>query len=297
MKQLFNTFPVDCVDGVGRTPVLYASINNKVKAVELLIKQGCNLALKDATGRSALFFAAYYGHHEVLRVLLRADRELAMSSDPEGRTVIHWTTKHQSTKCLDLMLKVCPPSIINVQDSEKVTALHWAVLCDNDDHAVRLIRAGADMSISDGDGRNAIHYAVCNGALRCLYSLLEQMDTERVVNLKDNKGRTALHLAINSDTAVECVQLLLGHPQIDVNCTDSSMRTPLHWAAVCNRPNICHALVNRGANQNYRDVSGRTPMHYASEKGNQETLAVLHALTQPAANAGGARPQASIMHP
>jgi hypothetical protein len=65
---------------------------------------------------------AYYGHHEVLRVLLRADRELGMASDPEGRTAIHWTTKHQSTKCLDLMLKVCPPSIINVQDSEKVRA-------------------------------------------------------------------------------------------------------------------------------------------------------------------------------
>lgn len=280
MKTFFQTFPVDCLDKVGRTPLLYASINNKVKSVELLIKQGAEPSTKDSTGRSALFFAAYYGHHDVLKVLLRTDRQLALDSDPEGRTAIHWSTKHQTTKCLDMLLKVCPPAIINVQDNEQVTALHWAVLCHNDEHVARLAKAGAGMAIADGDGRTAIHYAICNDAQRCLFILLQQSGIEKSVNVKDNRGRTALHLAIGADTAITCCSLLVDNAYTDVNCTDSSMRTPLHWAAVCNRPDIIEVLCLRGANQNYRDVSGRTPMHYASEKGNQQAMQALHQLSQ-----------------
>jgi ankyrin repeat protein len=280
MKSFFNTFPVDCVDKVGRTPLLYAAINNKVKAVELLIKQGCDLTLTDNTGRSGLFFAAYYGHNDVLKVLLRTDRQLALASDPEGRTAIHWATKHATTKCLDLLLKVCPPAIINVQDAERVTALHWAVLCHNDEHVGRLAKAGAGLAISDGDGRTSIHYAVCNDAQRCLYVLLQQDGMDKAINIKDNRGRTALHLSIGADTPVTCCNLLLDNGHTDVNCTDSSMRTPLHWAAVCNRPDVCLALCQRGANQNYRDVTGRTPMHYASEKNNEAVMQALHQLIQ-----------------
>lgn len=280
MKTFFQTFPVDCTDRVGRTPLLYASINNKVKAVELLIKQGAEPSIKDGTGRSALFFAAYYGHQDVLKVLLRADRQLALDSDPEGRTAIHWATKHQTTKCLDMLLKVCPPAIINVQDNEQVCALHWAVLCHNDDHAARLIKAGASMAIADGDGRSAVHYAVCNDAQRCLFVMLQQPGVDKCINSKDNRGRTALHLAIGAETPIMCAKILLDNSATDVNCTDSSMRTPLHWAAVCNRPDVIEVLFMRGANPNYRDVSGRTPMHYASEKNNQQAMQALHQLTQ-----------------
>ena len=86
------------------------------------------------------------------------------------------------------------------------------------------------------------------------------------VPLSAPTGRTPLHLAINSPNPIEVVPMLVSVMDIDVNCTDGSMRTPLHWAAVCNQPSVCQALVSRGGNLQFRDMSGRTAMHYASEK-------------------------------
>ena len=266
LKTFLQTFPIDCTDNMGRTPLMYACINNKPKTVEALSKAGANLSLQDNTGRTALFFAAYYGHHDVLKVLLKTDPLLADARDPEGRTPLHWATKHQSSKCLDVLLKVCGTEVIRVQDHEQVTALHWAVLCRSEDHTAKLLKAGATIMVADFENRTPIHYAVCNNAVNCLQILLENRDAPDVVNLKDVKGRAALHLAVNSDQALECVMRLLSFQFSDVNCTDSSSRTPLHWAAACNRPDVVQALWSRGGNLNMRDESGRTPMHYASEK-------------------------------
>jgi len=266
MKTFLSTFEVDCVDHLGRTPMMYACINNKTKAVELLIKQAANLILCDSTGRTALFLAAYYGHHDVVKILLKVDASLANACDPEGRTALHWSTKHTSIKCLEALVKVGSREAVNKQDNELVTALHWAVLCRSHEHATRLIKAGASTRLADSEGRTPLHYAVCNDAQNTLRSLLECRDAGEVINAKDVRGRTALHLAINSPAALECVQQLLDCESVDVNCTDASMRTPLHWAAVCNSPAVCEALANRGGDIEYRDMSGRTATHYASEK-------------------------------
>jgi hypothetical protein len=38
-------------------------------------------------------------------------------------------------------------------------------------------------------------------------------------------------------------------------------------AAVCNRPDVCKALAQRGAKPAFRDINGMTPLHYATTKG------------------------------
>jgi hypothetical protein len=65
IKTLLQTFPVDVVDRQQRTPLMYASISNKVRSVELLLKLEANPRLQDGNGRTALLWAAYYGHSEV----------------------------------------------------------------------------------------------------------------------------------------------------------------------------------------------------------------------------------------
>eukprot|EP00911_Craspedida_sp_UC1_P000364 UC1_evm3s279 len=78
------------------------------------------------------------------------------------------------------------------------------------------------------------------------------------------------------------IQALLASPGIDVNCTDTRHTTPLHWAAVCNRPDVCTALVNSGAKLQFRDMQGMTALHYAMKKGFRECGMVLQELAQTA---------------
>lgn len=66
------------------------------------------------------------------------------------------------------------------------------------------------------------------------------------------------------------VSMLLAIPGIDVNCADQRLTTPLHWAAVCNRPDVVTALLEHGARVMARDASGLSPLHYATERGFHE---------------------------
>jgi ankyrin repeat protein len=71
-----------------------------------LLKAGAELVVRDAHGRTSLLWAAYYGHADMLRLLLRADRSLLGLLDPDGRSAVHWASKNPSPKCLDVLLKV-----------------------------------------------------------------------------------------------------------------------------------------------------------------------------------------------
>ena len=46
-------------------------------------------------------------------------------------------------------------------------------------------------------------------------------------------------------------------------------------AAVSNRPDICHILIQRGAVLTFRDVTGMTPLHYAIQKGFNDCASLL----------------------
>ncbi len=52
-------------------------------------------------------------------------------------------------------------------------------------------------------------------------------------------------------------------------------RTPLHYAAVCGRVDICALLLDRGADATQRDSTGRTPLDYARAKSLDYVVALL----------------------
>ena len=67
-------------------------------------------------------------------------------------------------------------------------------------------------------------------------------------------------------SSMEAVNILLSIPGINVACADTRGTTPLHWASVCNRPEVCRLLLHAGAPALARDSSGMTAMHYAHKK-------------------------------
>lgn len=50
---------------------------------------------------------------------------------------------------------------------------------------------------------------------------------------------------------------------VSVNIKDSEGRTPLHWAVDRGHSNVVELLVSRNADINVKDVDGQTPLHYA----------------------------------
>ncbi|CAG9315884.1 unnamed protein product [Blepharisma stoltei] len=102
------------------------------------------------------------------------------------------------------------------------------------------------------------------------------------VNFKDPKGRTALHIAINSaeatsDASFDMESLLL-HFGANINAVDNRGRCPLHYAFVkIGRPfdksqidpieTVSSACSRSDINVNIQDQWKKTPLHYAAQRG------------------------------
>ncbi|WVR03446.1 hypothetical protein IAU60_000437 [Kwoniella sp. DSM 27419] len=110
----------------------------------------------------------------------------------------------------------------------------------------------------------SIHKAALEGQPGLVRSLLN--DDPKLVNSKDDDGRTPLHWAATTSN-LSITQLLLGyHP--DVEAKDSMGWTPLIIAAAAGQVEVVRELLEAGADVNAINEKGQTALHYAASKGN-----------------------------
>ena len=91
------------------------------------------------------------------------------------------------------------------------------------------------------------------------------------VNAPDDRGQTALHLAVRDD-APRVVALLLAQPQLRVDAVNASNETPLMLAAIKGRFEVAQRLLDHGAQVNR---AGWTPLHYAASGSEPRLVALL----------------------
>ena len=75
---------MDGVEELGRTPLMYSSMADRVECVELLLKRGASTAVQDGNGQTAVHWAAVTGSYRCLRVLLGKSPNLG-TRDRDGR--------------------------------------------------------------------------------------------------------------------------------------------------------------------------------------------------------------------
>lgn len=271
-KRLLKVLEIDCPDATGRTALMYAALANQPRACRYLIKGGANVNARDENGNTALLLTAMRGNADVCKVLLKADSNVD-GADRLGRSAVHWGAKCRSPSFLEAFLPAAFRTLVNRKDDEQLTPLHWAAISNHAPHTRLLLAHQCDPSIGDGDQRTPLHYAISRGNLEVAEMLLSSRP--ELVNVQDSSGRSALHVACG-EGSTDSVMMLLRVPGVNVAMADCRLTTPLHWASVCNRPDVCEALVESGAPLAARDMQGLTPIHYAHKKGHTECVSVLH---------------------
>eukprot|EP00056_Hartaetosiga_gracilis_P008005 m.114968 g.114968 ORF g.114968 m.114968 type:complete len:848 (+) comp12833_c2_seq12:105-2648(+) len=260
---------VDEEDEQGRTALLYAVHCNQLEMVAFLLTLGANVNHKSADGATPLHRAAFCGTKAMIMLLLSngADNRVV---DEEGRLPLHWSAHNPNIKCMSALLKKVPHSMVNKADNAGMTALLWSAYYDRVGHFKKLLRNKADPTVSDQDGKKAIHWAACAESGHVFRSIL----TEENSLLTDNVGMTCAHYAAELGNK-KIMKAIVSLRPASVKDVDANGRTPLHYASVCNKPLLVRYLLKHHALVTAVDNLGNSAMDYAVEKDCAQCVSLL----------------------
>lgn len=136
------------------TPFLVAVDEGRTKVAEFLLAQGADVNEGDALGTPALSISALSGHLDMVKLLVA--KKAKLEGDDDGSALFravheeHWDIARY-------LLSVGARA--HVQDSGKVTALHWAAIAGSLDICKLLVAKGAKVSAKDSSGKTAADWA------------------------------------------------------------------------------------------------------------------------------------------
>ncbi|KAE8141014.1 ankyrin repeat-containing domain protein [Aspergillus pseudotamarii] len=312
-------------DANDMTPLLYAASNGHEAICKLLLESGAEVNLQDEAGNTPLARAAACGHEGIVKVLLAVDRIDADRRDAFGRTPLILAILDDQLAIVRVLLKSGRVNV-NALDDEKrtpllllllnkcktVTVVHhdergtfvaienieptylsWNAQNTREEIARLLVDNGADVNLSDCDGRTPLSFAAERSNDNTITMLLEK---GAAVDAKDNTGRTPLSWAAENSNNENGIRILLDNGAA-LESKDDVGRTPLSWTAGrCknyvfhvrawgyynpwnsegwNDMNIMRILLQAGANVESRDINGRTPLSWVAQSSHTEIFQVL----------------------
>ncbi|KAH0539791.1 hypothetical protein KQX54_008056 [Cotesia glomerata] len=250
---LQNKPDVNAVDRFNCTPLHYAAKYGPLECVSILLDHNADVNAFDISGSTPLHLAVGSKHAEIVELLINFDANVNVPNE-SGDTCLHISVERDTdTRITKLLMKHCKD--INCFNQDGLTPLLIAAK-KNPALVECLIDYGADVHLTDLQGRNALHIAVENGQLESVVSLLAK---NADVNCKDADGKTPLLIAI-LDGNEELTNTLLQF-NADVNYTGYRNKPLLHLALTKNRKSIINDLLIYGADVNFISDAGLTALH------------------------------------
>ncbi len=152
----------------------------------------------------------------------------------------------------------------NAENEAKMTPLHEAAEYCPEAIPI-LLKYGADPYAREEGGLTPLHIAALRGSVEAVKALMLH-----TVNIRDNKNRTPLHLALEYEHCDAALPLL--QHGADIDAIDDDGRTPLHLAAGAGCIEVVKLLLQHGANINVKDNKNNTVLHYAVKSLNKEVV-------------------------
>ena len=156
------------------------------------------------------------------------------------------------------------PEHVNARDDCKDTPMHVAA-GRNTDILSLLLEHGGYVDSRGGSSWTPLHWASSHGILSAGKCLL---DHGADINAREVDGWTPLYTCVlhaTSERYVEFAQMLLERGAV-IDARDNRGRTSLHVAAEEGRIQAARLLLVHGADVNARDHLGETPSHYTRQQ-------------------------------
>jgi len=272
---------VNETDHDSRTALHYAAEHGKENVITLLLAHRPQLlGCTDSRRRTALHEAVIGGHDKAVEQLLQG---------PSPRWILDLVDDHKWTStptALFLQLssqeptKKKPVLLVDVQDSTKKTAFHYAALQNNEKVMPHLL-AQMPSQLHRGDlvGRTALHYAAVQGQVNMVTRLLTHDFT--LFSRMDMDGRNALQYAVvhGQERVVDAILAHTKFTSFAVELVDKPRNTLLHLALLdphCSRESLVEKIWRANpAAVLEQNTYGETPLHVACTTSNEWAIEFL----------------------
>ena len=286
VRKLLKDAHLDKPDSQGYTPLMVAATTDQEQVVVDLLRRGASLKTSGPKGDTAFHLACRHAGVAVVWIFLKHAEHLDIRAElldiggAEGRTPLMSSIQNPRDDIAKLILS----SIENVEaeDEDARTALHYAAL-EGKTEIVRLlmINRGASQNATTREhGWTPLHYAAQRKHAEVVELLGKNGTDCNTLTSKQDGARSAIHLVLlkqgPSSNGAECIRLLLRYGA-NIEQPDGAGRTPLHWAAQRGWPGRVKWLISNKAKLEATtdDRHERTPLHIAVEGGHLKTTRAL----------------------
>ncbi|KAL3270517.1 hypothetical protein HHI36_021056 [Cryptolaemus montrouzieri] len=258
----FHPTVVDIRNIDNKTPLHDAAQFGQLECVKLLVQNGADINAIKRSDWTPLMLACTKSdknYLDIVEYLLEKDAYLNFKNK-DGWTPIHLAARNENSSILQLLLK-CPKADVTVKTRNGRNALHISALHGNVDN-VKLLISKLDPNSIDSSGNTPFHESVLSGNIQVIDYLVENGAEISVTN---KTGANALHLAAGQNLE-HVINLLVNVYNFDINCVDLNGYSALHWAARKNCNNAMKTLIKLGIDINILDKCGRLAKDYVLKK-------------------------------
>ena len=233
------------------------------------------LSFLDEENSTPLHAAVDGGHFSVVEVLLKhgADPTHTKGDQPPP---VHMACSQGKVDMVQVMVEHAGKKILHLHNQSGQTPLHRSASGISCTHVLTyLVKEGVEVNPIDNQGRTPLTYAIFVG---CLSAVKELVANGADPTIKDNQGNNALHVAVQQrrKAIVGCLLDLPIAAQLATD-GDSWNRNPLHLALFHGYGELVPPLVStiRLQLSGCIDGNGNNFLHLAAASGDHRALTIL----------------------
>ena len=217
-------------------------------------------------GYTPLHYAAYLGHANFIRLLVKEGRVDPEAIDENGQTPFHVAARANNLAFIRELLKVAPHVDLKRPDTFKQNAMYLAAYDGGLELMEFLAENDVPSSLQDADDDLPLHRAASGGHSACVKFLVNDSN----VNQQGWNGTTPLYNAVKSGS-VGCVAILLERGA-NPNITTKDEQAALTTALFLRHFSIASLLLDKDADPLLNcDVFGGSPLLAAATVWNRDT--------------------------
>jgi len=257
IKGLNDTLDLNIQDDHMNYIIQYAIIENKCDAIKQLLKYNIIVDWIDTNGKTILYEPIRYNRENIIDILLKYDKHnigisLLNNKDANGNYPIHYALKYNNK---DLFIKILNDSKITLLDKDNNTLLHLAIKEKKLEYINIIINKSINMDSQNKHNESALHIA-STYANNSIIQILIDNDIDMDIQ-EHNYGFTGLMICILNNNC-EGTKIIVNNKKIKdshINLQDNDGNTAMHLAINENSLEIMDIILNKKLKFDYNSVN------------------------------------------